>query len=121
MMLPLTLRQRSAAARLPPEINLGDVINPKPASNVEDPGGNVLGAVIDDMRSAARPRSVGLFRGTDGGNHRRPAPGRQLHRIMADSTGTASDKQRLSLHRSGDENRAVRGHRRHAKCCALSE
>ena len=43
------------------EINLGDVINANPAREVEDPGGNVLGAVVDDMRSAARPRSVGLF------------------------------------------------------------
>jgi hypothetical protein len=40
---------------------------------------------------------------------------------MADRTGTASDKQGLSLHRSGDEDGAVRGHRRHPKCCALRE
>jgi len=41
------------------EIDLGDVINANPTSDVEDPGGNILGAVVDDMRrhppALARP------------------------------------------------------------------
>src|SRR5439155_26018743 len=48
-----------------------------------------------------------------------PGQRRQLHRIMADRTRTASDKQDLSLHRSGDENSAVRGHRRTAAAALI--
>ena len=86
----MTRRQRRS--QVTAEINLGDVIDANPAGDVENPGGNVLGTIVDDVRSAAGTGSLGLFRGTDGGNHRRSGPARQLHRIMADSTGTASDK-----------------------------
>ena len=92
MILPFDPQAAHRRGQVAAEIDLGDVINANPTSDVEDPGGNILGAVVDDMRAATRPRSLGLFRGTDGGNHRRPSPGRQLHRIMADRTGTASDK-----------------------------
>ena len=44
------------------EINLGDVIDANPAGDVEDPAGNVLGAIVDDVRSAAGTGSLGLFR-----------------------------------------------------------
>jgi hypothetical protein len=34
------------------------VIDTNPTGDVEDPGGNVLGAIVDDVRSAAGTRSL---------------------------------------------------------------
>ena len=120
-MLPFTRRHRIVAARIPAEIDLGDVIDADTAGDVEDAGSDILGAVVDDVSSAACPGALGLFVRADRGDNRGACPGRELYGVMSDRTRTAGDEQCLALHRPRDKDRAMRGHRRHAEGRALGK
>jgi hypothetical protein len=89
MMLPLIRRHRSVAARLPPKIDLGDVIDAYSVCDVEDARGNILLPVVDDVRRPARAGALGLFRRAHGGDHPGSGPSGELNRVVADRSGAA--------------------------------
>src|SRR6202011_4427471 len=71
------------------EIDLGDVVDADPAGEVEDAGGDVLAPVVDDVSGAAGAGAFRLFRRAYRGDHPRPGPGGELHRVVADGSGAA--------------------------------
>src|SRR5438067_1050355 len=87
-MLPLTRRQRRAAARLPPKSTSA---TPPVMSRTR---GDILLPVVDDMRGTAAAGAFRLFRRADRRDHSRPGPGGELHRVMTDRSGAASHQKR---------------------------
>jgi hypothetical protein len=88
------------------------LIDADPSGDVEDASGDIFVPVVDDTRGAAGAGAFRLLYRADRRDHPCPGSRGELHRVMAYRPGAAGYQERLALHRSCDEDGAMRGHRR---------
>ncbi len=94
------------------EIDIDDAIDAALPGERQRLRRDVLVPVVDHEIGAGQPRLLGLHRRTDGGDHARAAPFRQLHGVVADRAGAAGDQhglaQRSVRRESGSTTRSSR-------------